>query len=65
MRAKRIVGLGICGVVVGALLAVVAPPRELFAACVCNDSGTGAYQCNADQTGCKAGSEECHLDCAS
>lgn len=64
---KRVVGLVGRGLVVGALLGLFVPSSSVNArdeeGCVCNDDGTGKYQCNLAQTKCIAGSELCHVTC--
>lgn len=57
--------VSILGALMGAVLAIAAPPPRLAAelACKCDDYGTGAYACNYSQTACVVGHEECHLTC--
>lgn len=64
---ERLIRLTLLGACTGALLAITVPPTRVMAAegagCVCNDSGTGAYQCNGGQTACIAGTQKCDLTC--
>ena len=62
---RKLFGLSMFGVLLGAVLAVAAPPTRANAAdaCVCNDLGSGSYSCNFGQTACLAGSEICQLTC--
>jgi hypothetical protein len=55
------------GLVLGAFVALMAPPAALGAdeTCRCSDSGLGAYQCSQDHTTCIAGHESCVVCCGS
>lgn len=64
--APKVLLVGVFGTLLGSLLSVAAPPRPLTAQggkCKCDDGGAGAYECSADQQKCKAGGEECFLNC--
>lgn len=65
MSIRKLFNLGIAGAMLGAVLAVAAPPTaaNASAGCSCNDWGAGHYQCNMSQTACFAGSEVCQLTC--
>lgn len=62
--ARRIFGLVIRGALVGALLAVMTPPKAVSArTCSCHDSGGGSYSCNVSGKACDAGNESCVVVC--
>jgi hypothetical protein len=65
--ARKVFGLIVSGALAGALLAVMAPPTAALAnpdpACKCDDTSTGNYSCNWEQTQCRAGSEVCTVIC--
>jgi hypothetical protein len=63
-NVKSMVLLCVRGVVAGGLLGVVAPPAPVWAACTCDDSNKGHYQCNSGQTACNAGTEVCLVLCS-
>lgn len=65
MSIRKLFTLGIAGAMLGAVLAVAAPPTaaNASAGCSCNDFESGNYQCNMDQSACIAGSEVCQLTC--
>lgn len=61
---RKFMGPSICGILVGASLAIVAPSRALADGCTCNDDGSGHYKCNISQTACIAGTESCATLCS-
>ena len=65
MSIRKLFTMGIAGAMLGAVLAVAAPPTaaNASASCTCNDWGSGRYQCNMGQTACLAGREVCQLTC--
>jgi len=66
LAGRKLARLVAPGIVLGAALALVAPPSSLIAveeACRCDDDGSGAYKCNAAQDKCLAGSEACVVTC--
>lgn len=62
---RKVLGITMCGVLVGATMGMVAPFRALASeeGCKCDDLDKGAYRCTADQTGCEAGVEKCFVVC--
>lgn len=67
---KKLLSWSIAGAMVGSMAAVVVPQSSLTAAeenaggCKCDDHYVGSYSCNAWQTACVAGSEECKITCS-
>ncbi len=62
---ERTLKLGAVGLVAGVILGLAAPPSKLAAegGCKCEDTGSGAWQCNTAETNCIVGSQKCDLDC--
>lgn len=66
--ARTLLGSAIRGMLLGAFLALVAPESQMSAGddgCKCDDAGSGSYACNAAQTACGNGVEDCILNCTS
>lgn len=65
MSFRKFFGLSVSSAILGAVVAIAAPPQGLTAAagCKCDDTGSGSYACNFEQTKCVAGSEACMTIC--
>jgi hypothetical protein len=60
---RRWVWLTTRGMAVGFALAVISPTEEVRADCNCHDFGSGYFKCWTPETECRAGSEECEIEC--
>jgi Na+/citrate or Na+/malate symporter len=63
-RCRKLFGVVLRGALLGAVLAMAVPEKTVSAGtCVCNDTGSGSWACNAAQTACDSGSEGCEVKC--